>query len=103
MKQMLKISIYSLTLTTLLFSQSLTGNYQVDYINVDWTWVVRPVDASSDLDPSVSEGNPTNATGSAHQNPNCTLNAPALATDFSPRKFPYNSNKVPLTNKPTGK
>ena len=32
MKQMLNISIYTLTLTAILFSQSLTGNYQVDYI-----------------------------------------------------------------------
>ena len=47
--------------------------------------------------------NPTTATGSEHQNPNHTLNAPASATVFSPRKFPYNSNKAPLTNRPTGK
>ena len=51
MKQMLNISIYALTLPSILFSQSLTGNYQVDYINVDYTWVIRPPDASTDLAP----------------------------------------------------
>jgi hypothetical protein len=64
MKQLLTISLYTLTLTTLLFSQSLTGNYQVDYINVDYTWVVRPPDATTDLDPILSDpGNPNNASG----------------------------------------
>tara|TARA_Y100001947_G_scaffold158831_1_gene173344 strand:- start:1151 stop:4057 length:2907 start_codon:yes stop_codon:yes gene_type:complete len=64
MKQMLKISIYALTLTSILFSQSLTGNYQVDYINVDYTWVIRPPDASTDLAPILSDpSNPFNAHG----------------------------------------
>ena len=64
MKQTLKVSIYIFTLSTLLFSQSLTGNYQVDYINVDYTWVVRPPDASTDLAPILSDpSNPYNAHG----------------------------------------
>ncbi|SVB69676.1 uncharacterized protein METZ01_LOCUS222530, partial [marine metagenome] len=64
MKQMLNISIYALTLTSILFSQSLTGNYQVDYINVDYTWVIRPPDASTDLAPILSDpSNPFNAHG----------------------------------------
>jgi hypothetical protein len=47
--------------------------------------------------------NPTTATGIEHQKPNLMLNEPALATIFSPLKFPYNSNKVPLTKRPIGK
>jgi hypothetical protein len=47
--------------------------------------------------------NPITATGIEHQKPNFMLNEPALATIFSPLKFPYSSNKVPVTKRPIGK
>ena len=64
MNQFYKLSVYTLFLTSLVLSQSLTGNYQVDYINVDYTWVVRPPDATTDLEPVLSDpSNPFNAQG----------------------------------------
>mgnify|MGYP001309988806 CR=1 FL=1 len=64
MNQFYKLSVYTLFLTSLVLSQSLTGNYQVDYINVDYTWVVRPPDATTDLEPVLSDpSNPYNAQG----------------------------------------
>jgi len=47
--------------------------------------------------------NPITATGIEHQKPNLMLNEPAVATIFSPLKFPYNSNNVPVTKRPIGK
>ncbi len=51
MKKTLLTTLSIFFLSGLLLSQSLTGNYQVDYINVDYTWVVRPPDATTDTEP----------------------------------------------------
>ncbi|MDP6755367.1 MAG: T9SS type A sorting domain-containing protein [Candidatus Marinimicrobia bacterium] len=89
MKQLLKLSIYSLTLMTVIFSQSLTGNYQVDYINVDYTWVVRPSDASTDTDPILSDpSNPTNAQGGYE----LTVSWPSSAAAAAGEGFSYPVN-----------